>query len=252
MFLMAENIRSLVRCHRYRRRSDRLQIDTIMRMNIRGATAIDIGANKGAYCYWLSKAVGENGLVVAFEPQPELKRIIEAQQAAFCKSKFKVVPIALSNRDGVNFMSRRLVGDKSASLSAPCSEGALSVETHQLDSLKSPSIANLKFIKCDVEGNEYNTLLGAKKTIVRHSPVIQVEISITKKTSPLKKFFSDLGYHCAMYDKSSLVGPVWESADPLTRDFLAFKIQHLGRELDQKTTRVLNSLLAQPTLSHPR
>ena len=35
-----------------------------------GDTAVDVGCFKGAYTYWMRRAVGAEGNVVAFEPQP--------------------------------------------------------------------------------------------------------------------------------------------------------------------------------------
>ena len=39
-----------------------------------GNIAVDIGAHKGAYTYWMSKYVGEKGKVFSFEPQPQLNK----------------------------------------------------------------------------------------------------------------------------------------------------------------------------------
>lgn len=242
MLLFVENIRSLVRCHRYRLRSDRQQIETIMRMNIRGGTAIDIGANKGAYCYWLSKAVGRSGSVIAFEPQPELIRIIEAQHRAFGNSHLLVKSAALSDFDGKMTMRRNGVGDKSASLSKDKMSGSIIVETCKLDSIHPGSASNIKFIKCDVEGNEYKTLLGAERIIKSHQPIIQVEVSIGEETHPLKSFFERLGYRCAMYDKMGFSKPIWRWRQRLTLDFLAFKPKHLNKEIDARTTLELKLL----------
>ena len=37
-----------------------------------GDVAVDVGAYKGGYTYWMREAVGDAGTVFAFEPQPEL------------------------------------------------------------------------------------------------------------------------------------------------------------------------------------
>ena len=41
-----------------------------------GDVAVDVGANKGSYLRWLSRAAGP-GKVVAFEPQPQLAAYLE-------------------------------------------------------------------------------------------------------------------------------------------------------------------------------
>jgi predicted methyltransferase len=66
-----EDVHFLVRCLRYRFRTEKLPLKTLMRLDLKGAAVIDVGANKGIYCFWLSRAVGQSGKVIAFEPQPE-------------------------------------------------------------------------------------------------------------------------------------------------------------------------------------
>jgi ubiquinone/menaquinone biosynthesis C-methylase UbiE len=59
-----ESAHFLVRCLRYRFRTEKLQIATMMRLKLRGATVLDIGANKGIYSFWLARAVGKSGRVI--------------------------------------------------------------------------------------------------------------------------------------------------------------------------------------------
>ena len=51
-----------------------------------GETAIDIGANYGLYSYYLSRAVGSDGHVYAFEPIPYTARVSERSRAC-CDSR---------------------------------------------------------------------------------------------------------------------------------------------------------------------
>ena len=62
---------------RYRLVTERESVQFLLRQNLTKTTAIDIGANKGAYTYWLSKAVGNNGQVISLEPQPELAPFLD-------------------------------------------------------------------------------------------------------------------------------------------------------------------------------
>jgi ubiquinone/menaquinone biosynthesis C-methylase UbiE len=50
---------------RYRFRTEKLQIKTMMGLDLNGATVLDIGANKGIYCFWMMRAVGPSGNVIA-------------------------------------------------------------------------------------------------------------------------------------------------------------------------------------------
>ena len=65
-------LRLSFRAWRYRLRNDPGAIPYLLATLGPGRMALDIGAHKGAYSYWMIKAVGPWGEVIAFEPQPEL------------------------------------------------------------------------------------------------------------------------------------------------------------------------------------
>lgn len=109
-------LRFLARCMRYRYRTEKLQLQTLMRLDLSGATVLDIGANKGIYCFWMSRAVGRLGRVIAFEPQPEMNVAISRLKSIFKWRNMKVLNVALSSVDGVAILARQRVGDGSASL----------------------------------------------------------------------------------------------------------------------------------------
>ncbi|MDE3084545.1 MAG: FkbM family methyltransferase, partial [Verrucomicrobiota bacterium] len=67
-----ERIRLIYRAHRYRWKLDPAEIAFVRAYVRPGTTAIDIGAHKGGYTYWMARAIGRAGRVIAFEPQPEL------------------------------------------------------------------------------------------------------------------------------------------------------------------------------------
>ena len=67
-----ETIRMILRCWVYRFKSEVPSIKFVRNLDFSNTTMIDIGANKGIYSIYMSRAAGENGSVIAFEPQPEL------------------------------------------------------------------------------------------------------------------------------------------------------------------------------------
>src|SRR4029453_19596339 len=95
------DMRFLVRCLRDRYRTERLPIRTLMGLNLSGATVLDIGANKGIYSFWMARAVGEAGRVLAFEPTPEMRIYIEDSKANFGWRNVTVFETALSNAPGM-------------------------------------------------------------------------------------------------------------------------------------------------------
>src|SRR5881394_3664503 len=106
----------LARCMRYRFHTEKLEIKTLMQLDLTGATALDIGANKGIYCFWMLRAVGRSGRVVAFEPQPEMAETIRQKQARFDWANLEIINVALSDTEGKSNLARDSIGDGSASL----------------------------------------------------------------------------------------------------------------------------------------
>jgi O-antigen ligase len=192
----------LARCLRYRFRTESLEIKTMMRLDLDGATVLDIGANKGIYCFWMLRAVGISGRVIAFEPQPEMRDGIERLKRRFRWLNLTVLNVALSDTGGHRRLSRQNIGDGSATLEQARhrrENETLDVVVSRMDDLPDDTFSHLKFIKCDVEGHERNVFLGGERTIRRHRPVVQFESTVTDDTtSEIFRFFSDLGYSGVM------------------------------------------------------
>jgi FkbM family methyltransferase len=170
----------------------------MMGLDLRGATVLDIGANKGIYCFWMVHAVGPSGHVIAFEPQPEMRNSIERQRLRFNWSNLRVMNVALSDSDGTMNLSRQRIGDGSATLEVArrrSTDATLDVQIAKLDTVADETFSKLKFIKCDVEGHELKVFLGGEQTIRRYRPVVQFESTVAdQRTQDIFRFFRDLGY----------------------------------------------------------
>lgn len=143
-----------------------------------GRNAVDVGANRGMYTYWMGKRAFR---VDAFEPQPAFARYIRSAQLR----NVRVHETALSDHAG---LARLLVpeddglariasweGSDSVSAAAEAQLGAtreLEVQTRTLDSF---NLSDVGFLKIDVEGHELAVLTGAHDTITENRPVVFVE-----------------------------------------------------------------------------
>lgn len=111
--------------------------------------------------------------------------------------------MALSDRSGHSHLSRKKIGDGSASLEASrqsLQNETLDVVIARMDDMPDATLSNLKFIKCDVEGHERKVFLGAEQTIRRHRPVVQFESMVSDDaTSDIFSFFFSLGYSGVMF-----------------------------------------------------
>ncbi len=188
--------------------------DLITRLVPPGRAAVDVGANRGIYTYWMHTRASR---VDAFEPQPSLARYI--RQARL--SSVRVHEVALSDRAG----NAHLVVPHDDGLAHLTPSGqqpgsGLEVVTRSLDSF---GLLDVGFIKIDVEGHEMAVLRGALETIQRSRPVLFVESEARHAQGApgdvIDWMFGTLGYRRGAFVRR------WETFDidqfSLERDQLA-------------------------------
>jgi len=173
------------RAWRYRRRVDPAGIGWMVEKLDAGDTAVDVGAYKGGYTYWMRRTVGEPGRVLAFEPQAEAASLLRSYVSAFGWSNVEVAETALSSAPGTRALMRPASGPVSepspaASLvgvSLPPSPRRIDVAVDTLDRVlaRRSDLGRVAFIKCDVEGHELDVFRGADATLRAHHPAILVE-----------------------------------------------------------------------------
>jgi FkbM family methyltransferase len=192
------------RAWRYRLKLDRPEIRWLRRVLRPGDTAIDIGAHKGAYTYWMRQAVGTAGRVLAFEPQPRLVAYLRQVVADFGWENIDVEHMGLSSRSGELILN--VPGDDvspGASLvSAKAQAGGQRIPV-RVDTLDHHLRINridrgVRFIKCDVEGHELEVFEGARQTLQAQAPVLLFECEARHNPErPMAMVFSflqQLGY----------------------------------------------------------
>jgi FkbM family methyltransferase len=135
-----------------------------------GRTAIDVGAWYGPWTYWLSRRCAE---VVAFEPNPDVARILETTVA----SNVRVERKAASARSGTAVLALPAGGrgtEGRASLEGLADDSrSVEVATCRLDDL---TVDDVALVKIDVEGHERETLLGAEGLLAKWHPLLVVEV----------------------------------------------------------------------------
>ena len=89
--IIREAVRMTYRAWRYRLFLDRFEIRFMRRHLAPGDVAVDIGAHKGAYAYWMNKAVAPHGRVVCFEPQQPLVAYLNRMKTAVPMKQLEVV-----------------------------------------------------------------------------------------------------------------------------------------------------------------
>ena len=89
-------------------RFDALQVELLLRGLKAGDTAIDLGAHCGQYCLIMAELCGPTGNVVAFEPDPHARELLEKNLALNPEVKKPTIEaIAISDADGEAILHSR-------------------------------------------------------------------------------------------------------------------------------------------------
>ncbi|MGI9238872.1 MAG: FkbM family methyltransferase [Woeseiaceae bacterium] len=186
------------RCWRLRFKSEVPSIRYVREASLAGTTVIDIGANKGVFSIYMSRAAGADGTLIAFEAQPELGHHLRDVKHSFGLDNMTIVNQGLSSESGVLIMRRTAAGSGMASFHNEASAGMQEIEipVMRLDSyVTENTVGPVSFIKCDVEGHELEVFRGAEALLVRDKPALLFECHDDEADrGDLFGFLSGLGY----------------------------------------------------------
>lgn len=166
------------------------------------AIALDIGANHGIYSRLLATKFGK---VYAFEPHPDnIEKIKVNVTETNVQVEQKVIGIT---DDPINlFVCSANPGGHTImeGLAQLKKWGHSPTNYIQVDSVKLDTFCkdlDISFIKCDIEGGEYEIFYHGEETLNRTAPTIILEThqvsdfkSDQEKRDKLFQFFSDLGF----------------------------------------------------------
>jgi len=165
-----------------------------------GDIAIDIGANIGTLAVPMARAVGPTGRIFAFEPQPLMFRLLNANAALNGLSQMRLHHMALGAADGhlpLPEFDYASPGNYSAFSYAktPVQSGAShdSVPIRKLDDVLD-SIDRCRLLKIDVEGMEPAVLDGAAALIERYKPILYLEANLREPFEAVLERLNRFGY----------------------------------------------------------
>ncbi|MBA9077546.1 FkbM family methyltransferase [Rufibacter quisquiliarum] len=165
-----------------------------------GFTCLDIGANLGYYSTFLSKLSGPTGKVLAVEPVPLFGRIWAENVRASGVDNLTLLPYALGGENTTIEMGTPLRNGllhhgmtKIASSAQEEYAQTYQVEMRVPDELFA-ELERLDFIKCDVEGYEYQVFTHLQETIKKHRPLIQTELNGSENRRQVVEILTALGY----------------------------------------------------------
>lgn len=168
-----------------------------------GDTVLDIGANIGLVSIWLSKLVGETGKVHAFEPNPELQKILEEMLDRNQVSNVCLHPIALGSEQGS--LELRIPESNAGAASLIRNRDLNDCHTVEVrvDLLSrivaEEGITSIRLIKIDVEGFEAEVFQGGLEVLKSIRPeAILFELNEGLEGSirdlPVIKILHNFGY----------------------------------------------------------
>ncbi|UCH15682.1 MAG: FkbM family methyltransferase [Bacteroidales bacterium] len=202
----------------------------------KGAHVLDIGAHIGVYTRFLSRFVGPDGKVYSFEPIPETYLFLEnnikklhlqnvtALNTAISDYSGKVImEVPKYDNAGDNYYEARIVNNEVKDLKS------FEVECNTLDQLYQKYNFHPSFIKCDVEGFEWNVFKSAENILMKAGPVLLIEINQDlntpdSKTKELLEFLNIYGYDIFIKQDNKL--RAWKDEKKVNYYFL--KQKHLN------------------------
>jgi FkbM family methyltransferase len=176
-------------------------------------TVIDIGAHIGYYTLLFAKCVGPNGRIIAFEPLPAnfklLERNIQLNELTWVKTFAQAV--FSRNEELILTVPDDLPHSGDASVYQNRGTKQFRVPAIALDTFCESAGLRPDILKMDVEGAEYDVLMGARKTIDRCSPKLLIELHHfdgNLSAHPVPDLLSRWGYRIQWIERSEMTSHI--------------------------------------------
>jgi FkbM family methyltransferase len=186
--------------------------NTMARFVRPGDFAIDVGANIGWFTIILSRLVGENGLVLALEPDPRNFQILLDNVSLNQIVNVQAVEVALCEQDCTTKFWMMDHGGYSSLIKYANSFRYKELLARSLDSLLAPSMGLVpRVIKIDCEGAEESILRGAEKVLRQGVDCVIVEFNfqIMKSERQIRDFMYGLGYDFFFIRSNGIEEPIF-------------------------------------------
>lgn len=196
----------------------------------RGDVVIDAGANIGIFSILASFRVGEEGKVIAIEPESRNLELLRRNLELNKIDNVVVVPKALYDVPG-----KRVRMEGSEAMTYVSEEGGGDVETTTLDEIVDSLKLKPRVLKMDIEGSEGKALIGGANAL---RTIEHIEMEVHDEEN-MKKVSEILAGFEREYLKVEDLSSVLKSA--IRHPFLVFRIEYENHF--STTKRVISSRL---------
>jgi len=170
--------------------------DELLKILRPGSLFIDVGAHIGRYSFPVARFIGEDGIVVAIEPNPVSFRALLMGVKLNGLRNVLTLNVALGDREGKATLCQKFVTATSSIIEFNGCRRFVEVPLRRLDSIvEDLGLKRVDVIKIDAEGAEVQVLKGGVKTIMRFRPFIVVEVR-NHNIDQFKQIMKNLGYFC--------------------------------------------------------
>jgi FkbM family methyltransferase len=160
----------------YKERLEANSVDGLKSLVTPGATVVDVGANVGFFTRRFARWVGEQGSVIAIEPEPRnFADLLDVLREDGTLARVRLIEAAAAEYNGTAHLKLNPIHPGDHKLAADGT--GIDVKTVRLDDIlaerKWPKVA---LVKIDVQGAGERVLDGAEQTLGRVRPAWFVEV----------------------------------------------------------------------------
>lgn len=167
---------------------------------------VDIGAHVGKYSVFAGRALGERGVVVAVEPDPENFSMLGQNLKLNALSNVRPVNIGCWSESGTLRLHRQKGNLGEHSFVVPVGSETMLVPVRTLDAMLTDlGIHHVDIIKMDVQGAEARVLKGASSTLKDCSlKTVIIEETGDPQNSESVRILKDRGFDVSRLDSFNL------------------------------------------------
>jgi FkbM family methyltransferase len=137
-----------------------------------GMNVVDIGANQGLYSLLFSRLAGETGVVISFEPEPDMFAALETNISTNSIKNVEAHCLALGSKSTEAMLSRSLVNAGDNRLTSGHSDDLSTKKLVRIVTLDEiVDGRKIDFIKMDIQGWEWEAIRGMTGTLDRNQTI---------------------------------------------------------------------------------